>query len=118
MVDESVRVIRFPAMNFTFHVKKLALVLHVISRVSLTLHTTALGDGDMLIVPIIIIKNDHNYSQSMALLHYTFIITSYVCNLEGTETDALMCQDQDPQNLQKIFLYLTFRNVMTASNQK
>ena len=45
-------------MNFTFHVKKLVLVLHVTSRVSLMLHTTALGDGDMLIMPIIIIKND------------------------------------------------------------
>lgn len=47
MVDESVRTILFPAIKTTFHVRKLPFVLQVTSSSSPTLHTTALGDGDM-----------------------------------------------------------------------
>ena len=53
IVDERVRVILSPAILYiTFHVKKLRFVLQVTFSSSPTLHTAALGDGNMTIVPI------------------------------------------------------------------
>ena len=52
MVVERVRVILSPTLLYiTSHVKKLRFVLQVTSSSSPTLHTAALGDGNMTIVP-------------------------------------------------------------------